>query len=80
VSSIGPRTSGYTLFLRVTDEGNRALYIVEHSFAELPEPEAVLSLFESAKRSYALVYPEAEPIDFSVELRLARPSDATIKR
>ena len=74
-----PQGTGYNLFLRVADEGEASLYLTEHWFEERPDPETLVALFESAKSTFGLLYPEAEAVDFSVELWRSRPNDAIVK-
>lgn len=69
------RAERYEVFLRVSGEDEKYLYNVEHWFPERPEIETIAALFAEAKRDFAALYPEAEPEDFSVEVRRLRPAD-----
>lgn len=66
----------YEVFLRVSESSDdRRLYVVEHWFVDRPGAETVKALLDEARRDYSMMYPEAEPDDFSVEVRRLRPSD-----
>jgi hypothetical protein len=67
-----PPTGGdlYRLNLRVADEDEASLYVVEHLFVIEPAEETLLRLLDEAKSTFALLYPEAEPVDFGVHVRL----------
>jgi hypothetical protein len=65
----------YEVFLRVADEGEACLYLIEHWFRDKPERGEVASLFDDAKQTFRLLYPDAEAVDFSVETRRLRPND-----
>jgi hypothetical protein len=66
----------YEVFLRVTDGGDdQHLYLVEHWFHDRPGVETVKALFDEAKRDFAVLYPDAEADDYSVEIRRLRPGD-----
>jgi hypothetical protein len=66
----------YEVFLRVSDSNDdNCVYLTEHWFVERPGIETVAALFDEAKREFAVLYPEVESEDFSVEVRRLRPAD-----
>jgi hypothetical protein len=66
----------YELFLQVADDDDQGcLYSVEHWFADRPEHETVVALFEEAKRGFEALYPDVEHDDYAVEIRRLRPTD-----
>jgi hypothetical protein len=69
------RVERYEVYLRVADDDDECVYLVEHWFAERPEIETIAALFGEAKRDFAALYPDVEPRDFSVEVRRLRPAD-----
>jgi hypothetical protein len=69
------RHDRYEVFLRVADEDDERVYLIEHWFADRPETETVAALFEEAKRDFAVLYPDADAEDFSVELRRLRADE-----
>lgn len=65
----------YEVFLRIADEDEECLYLVEHWFPDRPEIETISSLFDEAKRAFVVLFPQVEPEDFCVEVRRLRPAD-----
>lgn len=66
----------YEVFLRISDSSeDQHLYLVEHWFVDRPGAETVRALLDEAKRDYGVLYPDALPDDFSVEVRRLRPHD-----
>jgi len=66
----------YEVYLRVADSNDdNCVYLIEHWFTERPEIETVAALFDEAKRAFAVLYPDVEPEDFSVEVTRLRPAD-----
>jgi hypothetical protein len=68
-------TETYECLCTVADESRSSLYIVEHWFVERPERDMLAMLFDEAKETFALLYPEVEAVDNSVEVRRLRPKD-----
>jgi len=60
----------YKLFVRIADEEDTSVYVIEYVFVRQPSDETLVMLFEQARRIFSMLYPEAEAVDFSVELRL----------
>jgi hypothetical protein len=66
----------YEVFLKVSGpDDDRHLYMAEHWFADRPGVDTVKALLEEAKSDFAVLYPEVEADDFSVEVRRLRPED-----
>jgi hypothetical protein len=65
----------YEVYLRVADDDEECVYLVEHWFIDRPAIETIAALFEEAKRDFAVVYPDVQADDFSVEVRRLRPRD-----
>lgn len=61
----------YTVYLRVASEDDADLYVDEYSYVIHPSQESLLTKWSDAKRMFSLLYPDAEAVDFSVEVRLA---------
>jgi hypothetical protein len=69
------RVERYEVYLRVADDDDECVYVIEHWFAERPAIETVAALFGEAKRDFVALYADVEPEDFSVEVRRLRPAD-----
>ena len=65
----------YEAFVRVADEDEKCLYLIEHWFADQPERGETARLLDDARETFALLYPDATAADFSVEVRRLRPKD-----
>lgn len=63
----------YELYLRVADEDETSVYVMEHWFFDAPDTATVALLFEDARAAFDVLYPAAEPADYSVEIRRLRP-------
>jgi hypothetical protein len=68
-------TDIYECLCFVGGEGRASLYIVEHWFQERPGRDVVAMLFDEAKETFAALYPTADAVDCSVEVRRLRPKD-----
>jgi hypothetical protein len=60
----------YKLFVRIADEEDTSVYVIEYVFVRQPSDETLVMLFEQAKHMFSVLYQEAEAVDFSVEVRL----------
>jgi len=66
------------IFVADAKEGeDECRYTVEQWFAERPGAETVAGLFEEAKRDFHTLYPDAEAVNFSVDVSRLRPRDQT---
>ena len=65
----------YECMCHVGSEDDKALYRVEHWFADRPSREVLVALLEEAKDTFSALYPDEEAVDFSVEVRRLRPED-----
>lgn len=63
----------YELYLRVADEDETCVYIMEHWFFDPPDTATVALLFEDARGAFETLYPSSEAADHSVEIRRLRP-------
>ncbi len=65
----------YEVFLRVADESDDCVYLVEHWFVDRPGINTISALFDEARRDFAVLYHDVDAEDFSVEVRRLRPRD-----
>jgi hypothetical protein len=65
----------YEVYVRVADDDDQCLYMVEHWFADRPGDETLGMLLEEAKRTFAFLYPDADAVDYAVEVTRLRPGD-----
>ena len=56
-------------------QGDPFHYYEEHWFAEPPDRELLVLLFDGAKKTFQALYPDEVPDDFAVNVERLRPAD-----
>jgi hypothetical protein len=56
------------VYIFIADEEGDAWFKTNHRFAQRPAIDTVKALLDEARSHFAVLYPEVEPVDFSVEI------------